>query len=193
MTSIYAPCPCNSGQKFKFCCNDKSKAENKIKLAQAATQYPLYKCIVQKDWQEFGLAHVIIIRKVDNERYFAAMYLIDTWYLGVKDTYLKTFLSNRDFDQYCIQLSNAPHLFIEFPYEDARSLILGSLAYAMHNGIAPAPDWEFAKYLIEPNRFFENKFEFGHNGKPLYIAGPDDEKLNIAGRFIKSQKKNELA
>ncbi len=55
----------------------------------------------------------------------------------------------------------------------------------MHNGVMPAPDWEFTQYLVEPNRPFENKFEFGHEGKAVYIAGPDDDKLNIAARFIK--------
>ncbi len=69
----------------------------------------------------------------------------------------------------------------------ARSLTLGSLAYAMNHRIAPAPDWEFAKYAIEPNRSFEDKFEFGCNGKPLYIDGPYDAELNLFDRFIKQQ------
>lgn len=59
-------------------------------------------------------------------------------------------------------------------YQDARSLILGSLAFAKKHGFAPHDNWEESKCMIEPNDPYEAKFTFGLNGKSLYIPSLHD-------------------
>ena len=43
-------------------------------------------------------------------------------------------------------------------------------------GFEPHPDFELFRYVLEDEGQFEpgSEVEFGHEGKPLYIQGPDD-------------------
>ena len=54
-------------------------------------------------------------------------------------------------------------------------MILGGLEYAAKIGIQPHRDWSSSNNIIEPNKPFENKFTFGRDGKPFYVAGPYDK------------------
>ena len=173
MSSVYAPCPCNSGKKLKFCCYKTSDL----------TKFPLHKCCIGKNWQKTGISNVVIIRKVFDESFIAEIYLVDIWCLGVKDAFIRKNLSNSDLQYLCNNISLASDGVIEISYEDARSIVLGSLNYAAKIGIQPHPNWHSSNNMIEPNRTFENKFEFGKKGKPLYVAGPHDK--NVEAGYIK--------
>ena len=56
-----------------------------------------------------------------------------------------------------------------------RSLILGGVAFASDLGFTPHADWNDAQYLIEPQRAYIDKFQYGKKGKPFYVAGPYDQ------------------
>jgi len=174
MSSIYDPCPCNSGKKYKFCCNNCFKRLSPIASAQKAVDYPLHDCVATSDWRgaSQGLATVVLSRKMPNGNYILGSYLVDTWCLGVKNTFLHWDVKHSEIGFYK-QFDNNP-----ISYEDARSLILGALDYAKNIKIEPTEeDWDFTQYFIESKLPYIDKFTFGKNGKPHYYPGPRDENL----------------
>jgi hypothetical protein len=58
----------------------------------------------------------------------------------------------------------------------ARKLVEKAVEYARRLGLPAHPDYNVAKLIfgsIDPNECTE-EFEFGHNGKPYFVAGPHD-------------------
>src|ERR1700710_2826552 len=47
---------------------------------------PIYTCLVNADWQEAGMANVIVMRQHVNGHVSGGIYLVDLQCLGVKDT-----------------------------------------------------------------------------------------------------------
>ncbi len=193
MNDIYKPCICNSGKKFKFCCYGKiSGSKSKAIPAQLSISYPLHLCLATKNWQDEGLAQTMLVRIMPNGRYIFAMYLIDVWFLGVKDCDIRVDISLAEVTAIKDIMAMSQTL-VPISYEDLRSLVFGSIHYAYDQGFAPHDDWEHAKYMLEPERSFDNKFKFGRNGKPCYIQGPYDEANGVFGhRRIKHPQKLEM-
>jgi hypothetical protein len=86
---VYAPCLCGSGKKFKFCCYHMHKKGEMIFSSIDCSKFPVHVCKVMRDWQDIGLSPVTVIRKLGNQSYALASYLVDFWCLGVKDCFVK--------------------------------------------------------------------------------------------------------
>jgi hypothetical protein len=186
MLTVYDPCPCNSGKKFKFCCGDRIKTKDPGALCQQLGLLPLHMCLINGFWKENGIASIHIIKGMHPGHFVLGMYLIDIWCLGVKDADLKMNLTQSKVDYYVDKLS---FVHVDFPYEDARSIIFGSLEYAQNLGFTPHADWHMARCLIEPDRSFQNKVTFGRNGKPFYKIGPYDAKERNTRDIVDKMRK----
>lgn len=183
MTEKYAPCSCGSGKKFKFCCFLAGKALDTADphaLLRRAVDFPIHECVVNADWKARGLASVGVVREMPNLKYLMGVYLVDTYCLGVKDAFSQVNIRASRIAEF---KSRSNLRFEPIPYEDARSLVLGAIEYARELGFEPHPDWAEARYLVEPERSFMRRFEFGHEGKPLYIQGPHDDGDSIMRRL----------
>lgn len=169
--TLYNLCPCSSGKKFKFCCFLKVKSGNQEELGKSVSFWPLHFCV----WSGIkdGLATVIISRQRPDGYFIASSYLVDVWCLGVKNADLKRNMTQVQLKSWYNEWDRRLDL-VPIEYEEARSLILGGIKYAENFGFKPHPDWKHAKSLIEPDRLFEDKFEFGMDGNPYYFAGPYD-------------------
>ena len=173
MSSMYEPCPCKSGKKFKFCCHKQIKASSPQEVAKLSIQYPLHLCLIGQDWEEMGITNILIARKMPHGNFIAGLYLLDVWCLGIKSSDLKININNNELS-YLKEGMEGAQTLMSIPYEDIRSLILGGIAFADTLGFTPHPDWVDAQHLIEPDRSFIDKFQFGKEGKPFYVAGPYD-------------------
>ncbi len=179
----YQPCPCGSGKKYKFCCYAKGQqlsSEHPLALVKKAAQFPLSQCVVNVGWQQQGMANVMVIRQLPNGKYVFGGYLVDLMLLGVKDVFFNANLGNEAV-QSMVGRADMPVEPID--YEDARSLIFGGIEFARQHRFEPHPDWQHAKHIVEPDRPFQPKYNFGHHGKPVYIQGPDDDIEAITARL----------
>ena len=175
----YQPCPCGSGKKFKFCCNERYQALSGIsdeELCRRAAEFKIHECRISPDWQNSGVAELLVVRQMPNLKYIAGAYLIDVFCLGLKDTFFQTRLNDSEVRAL---RNNFPERLEVIPYEDARSVILGVIEYARELGFEPHPDWRSTGLIVEANRSFNNKFTFGSDGKPFYIQGPNDDAHKI--------------
>lgn len=176
---IYQPCPCGSGKKLKFCCFEKRRSLDQAsdaELLKRATEFRVYECHVNPDWQDKGLAQVFVVRQMPSLKYLVGVYLVDVFCLGVKDTFVKTQFKYEGVRAF---LSRLPHGLDEIPYEDARSIVLGAVEYARQLSFEPHEDWRTSSPVIEGARDFERKFTFGKDGKPFYIQGPYDDTMKV--------------
>lgn len=173
--NIYNPCPCDSGKKFKFCCSEAIKNGDTAYLETRMVKFPV-QCWGRDDYQKDGMMMAVVARKTSDDNYIVGHYLVDLWCLGVKDADLKANISRAQLEK-ILEGCTVRHEMVDYSYERMRSLLLGSIAYAANLGIAPHEDWERAKFLVESDRSFENSFTFGRDGKPLYVAGPNDQQM----------------
>ena len=170
----YQPCPCGSGRKYKFCCRAKEQAissEHPRTLVKKSVEFPVCQCVINENWQEQGLATIFVIRQLPNSKLIFGSYLVDVLCLGVKSTFCNANITPATIQSMLAQ-ANMP--MVPINYEDARSIIFGGLEYARQLGFEPDPDWKDARHVVEPEKPFAQKFEFGRNGHPFYIPGPDD-------------------
>lgn len=180
--SMYEPCPCGSGKKIKFCCYLKGKELSVLsdrELILRASQLPVAtECLINTGWQEQGLAQILVIRHLLNRRFIAGVYLVDIFCLGLKDSFIRLRLNDKDVnslrEKFGVPLE-------EIPYEDVRSIIFGAIDYAKGLGFDAKDDGTLDQCLefVERGRPFEKKFTFGQDGKPLYINGPKDDVSSI--------------
>jgi len=179
----YQACPCGSGKKYKFCCREKEQSinnEHPLTLVKKAEQYPVYECHINECWQDDGLATIFIVRQLPNLKFILGTYLVDTLCLGLKNTFCN---ANLPYSSIQTALSKSHQEMINIEYEDARSIIFGGMEYANKFGFDPNRDWVDSRYVVEPERPFNKKFEFGRDGKPIYIQGPDDNPFEIMSKL----------
>lgn len=174
MSDIYASCLCGSGKKFKFCCHGTLKKRESIPATSECSKFPIYECKVLENWEETGISPVYVVRELNKNSYVFISYLVDFWCLGVKDTMLKFGISKTDL----AHIYSRSDDLVTVPYEDARSLILGTVDFAKAIDIAPHQSWKgIPSSFIEAHLAYEKKFSFGQDGKPYYVSGPHDYEL----------------
>ncbi len=181
MDAIYGPCPCLSGLKFKFCCFKKNPED----LLQDGAKFPLHECLIANTgWQKNGLAVLYVCRQMVESRYVCAVYMVDTYCLGLKNTFARVNLDKNGMLEAREQLAQK-YLLLRFDYEDARSLILGAIDYAARLGFQPNEDWRYSRFVIEAARPYVPKYRYGRDGKPCYIQGPHDDVREIMSKLAK--------
>lgn len=141
-----------------------------------ARTLPVYKCFVNKDWQEAHEANVFIMRRHNNGNITAAMYLVDLLCLGIKDTF---YFFNEPEGELMEQLGGE---FIiihsEVGYNLAHNIIYAAHDFAMEFDIKPHADFAVTKFLLEEdNDEIELiDIETGDNGVPHLM-------VNHAGQY----------
>lgn len=63
----------------------------------------------------------------------------------------------------------------------AHNIIYGAIDYAEGLGFQPDKHFKITEYLLNPNLINDgiDEIEFGYDGKPFFIAGPDDNTIRI--------------
>ncbi|MEI7908701.1 MAG: hypothetical protein WCK77_03595 [Verrucomicrobiota bacterium] len=126
---------------------------------------------------ESGLGGVVIARYKSAGRVEAGVFLVDVFCQGVKNAYFlqchETELADV-VERACCSVTGDPAT--EHSGAWGRKLIEASVAYARRLGFAPHRDYKQAARVmggIDPKDCAET-FVFGSDGKPLFVAGPND-------------------
>jgi hypothetical protein len=101
-------------------------------------------------------------------------FLIDRYCLGVKDAFgdIRTRGEYRELVEHVAENCN----LVKIPPADLRRLVEEAIEYARDLGFEPHSDYRRVQPIFGEIDLQEatEHFEFGHQGKPLFIAGPDD-------------------
>ena len=158
--------------KLEALVNDK----NYIKSGRARN-LPIYKCLMNSNWEEAGLAHVFVARQHVNGNLTIGVFLVDTMCVGVKSSFYR--FNVDEFELYSmVELleKQTGDDVAEFEYNMVHNVIFGALEFAEEFGISPDKDFEVARMILEEDD--DNipliEFDFGRDGNPVLIGDPDD-------------------
>ncbi|RWX43425.1 hypothetical protein H206_02459 [Candidatus Electrothrix aarhusensis] len=161
---------------------------------QKAFSAPVYEC-----WEpeplfdqssNVGIGSVIITRKTSNGDILASVFLVDAYCLGVKDCFVRMF-NEETYPSFLKEVNRQGKLKKIHP-TCARKIIEKAGEYAADLGFSPHTDYREAKKIFGDidSAACPRSFEFGKNGKPLYIAGPYDKPKFVKNVLAKLAKKS---
>jgi len=159
----------------------KTKSNEHIKSPHAivrhAREYPIHECWINKQWQDQGLARILLARKQPNGNIVFGVYLVDIFCLGLKNTFC-----NADFSPFRYENELRDPLvdrddMEQCPVSLAMEIIYGAIDYAVYLGFSPQKDFKLSRFVLEDKNEVEitGAVKFGKDGKPFYISGPDDD------------------
>lgn len=140
-------------------------------------------CYVSDDMTECGEGNVIVTRKHTGGRISFAMYLVDTFCLGVKDSLFRLRLEEEELEE----MLDRAHDLRECSYDEAHNWVYGAISWAEEAGIEPDKSFAVTKYMLEEDTddIPLIEYEFGHNGKHFLMANSNLE----ASRYLPLLKK----
>ncbi|SDG78682.1 hypothetical protein SAMN05421827_11146 [Pedobacter terrae] len=150
------------------------KPENFIKARARGLQ--LGSCYINSDWEESGMANILVSRKHTNGNVTIGFYLVDLKCLGVKDAFFKFNVSEDEMFDLIDYIKGE-----EIEYNQAHNIIYGAVAFANDCGLKPHKDWTVAQFILEEDddHIPLIDIEFGQNGVPAYYVGPNDSPAKI--------------
>ena len=130
------------------------------------------RCLMPVDLFEMGIGSVFFSRRRADGSLVTAVFLVDVFCLGVKNSFVMT-ATAAELDQ---QLADQPQVYVAVPPACARKLLTGAVAYARGLGIPPHKDYVRLERLFGDIDTGEcdTSFDYGRDGQPLFIPGPND-------------------
>jgi hypothetical protein len=139
-------------------------------MLQQGLNAPLTDCMVYGNLED-GMMTVSLFRNVSGGNGVVAGFCVDLYCLGVKDSFVNT-VTRAKFNELMDRRTDSRPM----PAEDAKKLIEEAVAFAESCGITPHRDYAKAmRYLHDVDSSESTAtFNFGKDGKPLFVAGPND-------------------
>ena len=141
----------------------------------------MHQCLIVPDWQKTGLARILIARKQPDDKITFGIFLVDIFCMGLKNTFW-----NANFPAEEYHDSVETKIFQEDVPEScdiglARKIVYGGIDYARKLGFKPDKDFEMTENILGKPTEADMSIEvnFGKDGKPLYLAGPDDNTARV--------------
>lgn len=158
-------------------------------LAQA-DRYPLQTCYVSESVFDQGIGYVVVARQAPLGQVLAGLFLVDIYCLGVKVA-LAFLRSRGDFDREVVHGALGDTTTLR-PIEPAaaRKLAEGAVDYADRHGLAPHNDYRSVRAIfgqIDPDDC-DQQFEYGKDGKPFFVSGPNDNEQRCRAIISKLTK-----
>ncbi|HFD31587.1 MAG TPA: hypothetical protein ENJ28_02575 [Gammaproteobacteria bacterium] len=191
----------NQKKKQKMLAKKKKKRSLRKKIANISkntrnpislyAKYPIHECLIPDDLFSMGLGTVVVARRGMDDSIAVSAFVVDVYCLGVKDA-LFHLMSLNDYENDFKARIIASH---EGDFESihptcVKKIITGSVQYAKNLGFSPHSDYRKYKGIlatIDSNACPE-KYNFGKDGKPFYIRGPN-ESITKANKIIKTLEK----
>jgi hypothetical protein len=149
-------------------------------IRKKARSLPIFECLVNTEWEEQGVAHVVVARNHTNGNITVCMYLVDLYCLGIKNTQYLFNIPESDYQERKAEMENV--VFEPISYEMAHNIVFAGLEYAEEYGFKPHKDFtSITQFMLEEDTEDVEliDIECGLNGKPFYVNGPNDDQAKI--------------
>lgn len=156
-------------------------------LARRAASMPLLECLINANAEDNGMALIVVARMQNEHLVLIAVYVVDTFCLGIKNTYYLTGMPltdyRADFRTRFVNENDA----VPCTIQRAHQLIYGAVDYARAMGFRPHKAFSMTRHIIGATDAHprDESLAFGKDGKPLYISGPDDKPKQIVKQLEK--------
>lgn len=167
-------------QKKKKATQPQPPLSPKKYILTRARLLPVYKCLINKNWNESKLATVTVTRKHSNGNITAGIFLVDLLARGVKDTQFVFNAPKVDFFERLYE-SVPEDVLEEISYPLAHNIIYGAAAFAEEHNFLQHHDFAVTQHILEEDTDDIELIDlaFGMNGKPVIMDaipyGEDDD------------------
>lgn len=126
---------------------------------------------------EAGEIFIIVSRKHKGGRLSFCTYLVDTYCMGVKDTYWETRMEESEFYGHIEDVKQRDKGIKECSYTEAHNRIWGAIAFAKEAGITPCRSFNMAQYFLaeDDESVPLIEYKFGKDGKHFLVANSQAE------------------
>jgi len=145
-------------------------------IIKNARELPVHECLINPQWKEEGMASILISRKQTDGKLAFGTFMLDTFCLGLKNTFCNANIPLDEYENTLKEKMYSLTSYIECDINLAHQIIYGAIDYARELGFKPQKDFKLSRYILEEpsEKYSAAHLEFGKDGKPFYIAGPDD-------------------
>ena len=153
-----------------------------------ASQAPIQHCLLSESLFEIGMGTLILARGASPLRVALSSFLLDAFCLGVTDVTFES-VDREVFEMYKEAMdAGSPLVAVDPGY--ARKLLRDLAAWSRSIGFAPYRDFAAVEQVFGDVSADASDavFQFGRDGKPFYIPGPNDTTLLIRQRVEQLQK-----
>lgn len=160
--------------------NRKSEMLDDVKSSKSiinnARELPVHECLINPQWKEEGMATILISRKQTDGKLAFGTFMVDTFCLGLKNTFCNANITLDEYENTFKEKMYSLTSYIECDIDLAHQIIYGAIDFAKELGFEPQRDFKLSRYILEEpsGKHSSAHLEFGKDGKPFYIAGPDD-------------------
>lgn len=132
-----------------------------------ARTLPIHKCLVNKGWQDAGMATVVVMRQHVNGNVTGADFLVDLKCLGVKDVH---WFFNEN-EKSMMEKFSIGGFMQPADYATAHNIVYAGYEFAHEFGIQPHKDFAVARFILEEDTddIPLIDIETGDNGIPHLI------------------------
>ena len=145
----------------------------------AASVFGVSYCMVTEGIFDIGIGYVVLGRTISPAKVATGVFLVDVYCLGVKNAYY----AERTHEQLreMIDRITGDDPIVDIAPECARKIVDGAIAYGKEFGFTPHADYPPAGALfgVIDAGACPAEYEFGKDGKPFYVSGPNDTPAKI--------------
>jgi hypothetical protein len=167
--------------------NNAPKDSPEKAIRERARKLPLYKCYVNRDWEDSQMAHVIISRKHVNGNITCGFYLVDLLCLGLKDTFFYFNIPQREFEEQMTVFKDQGDAD-EIDYVTAHNIVYAGVEFAESLGFKPHKLFEISKFILEEDddKIEMMEIECGQDGMPVVLVADDEPQSRTIAHLEKT-------
>ena len=153
-----------------------------------AAHEPIQYCFLNEEIFEIGIGTLVLARGATPHRLALSSFLIDVFCLGIKDVMFES-VDSEFFSMY-MDATGAGSPMVAVDPSDSRKLLRDLAAWSQSIGFAPHREFAAVERIFGDVNAdaSEAAFQFGRDGKPVYIPGPNDTASLIRRRIAQLQK-----
>ena len=141
-----------------------------------ARTFPFYECLITPSWKDGGLVTILISRQQPDDNLTFGLFLVDIYCLGLKNTFCNADYSIQKYKTELLGKIYPKEKPMQCPVPLAHHVIYGGIAFAEQFGFKPHKDFKLSQYVLDDKADIKpcEDIEFGKDGEPFFISGPDD-------------------
>ncbi|GAX61060.1 polyphosphate kinase [Candidatus Scalindua japonica] len=150
-------------------------------IIKNARVLPVHECLIYPQWKEEGLATIVISRRQTDGKLVFGTFMVDIFCLGLKNTFCNANITLDEYENSFKEKIYSQTSYIECNIDLAHQIIYGAIDFAGKLGFEPQKDFKLSRCILEERseKHSSAHLEFGKDGKPFYIAGPNDNAEHI--------------
>lgn len=157
-------------------------------IRENGRKLPIERCLVADGYEDRLHTLAMILRRQPSGYLSIAFFMIDRHCLGIKNCLYNCNMTDGEVAELIEKSSANLGEMEEVSPVYFHNLVYGALDYAESIGFAPEKDFKVAEYLLNQELVDDgiDDLEFGLDGKPYFVADPDDNVTRIVNTLIRT-------